>query len=93
MGSEPAQLLIVGAAGTGKSFLIDSLIGYLIDKNISHAVIAYSGSAASIICGHTIHSFFNITADEQMTFKVQVNSDLWYSIKNIEVFLVDEFTM
>jgi hypothetical protein len=90
---EPAQLIIQGAAGTGKSFLIDSLRGFLIDKNISHAVIAYSGSAASIICGHTIHSFFNITADEHMTFKLQANSDNWNKIKNIEVFLVDEFTM
>ncbi len=28
---EPAQLIIQGAAGTGKSFLIDSLRGFLID--------------------------------------------------------------
>jgi hypothetical protein len=89
----PAQLIIHGAAGTGKSYLIDSLRGYLIDKNINHAVIAYSGSAASLICGHTIHSFFNITADEHMTFKIQANSDTWNKIKEIEVFLVDEFTM
>jgi hypothetical protein len=90
---EPAQLIIQVTAGTGKSFLIDSLRGYLIDKNICHAVIAYSGSAASIICGHISHSFFNITADEHMTFKVQANSDNWNKIKYIEVFLVDEFTM
>ena len=90
---EPAQLIIQGAAGTGKSYLIDSLRGYLIDKNINHAVIAYSGSAASLICGNTIHSFFNITADDQMNFKVQANSETWNKIKHIEVFLVDEFTM
>jgi len=91
--NEPAQLIMQGAAGTGKSYVVDSLRGYLIENNINHAVIAYSGSAASLVCGHTIHSFFEISADEHMTFKVKANSETWHRIKDVQVFLVDEYTM
>ena len=91
--NESVQLIISGEAGTGKSYIIDSLRGYLFENNIEHAVLAYSGSAASIICGNTIHSFFNITADEKLHFKIQPFSAAWKKIKNVKVFLVDEFSM
>ena len=51
---------IQGKAGTGKSFLINILIKFLISKSIPYIVYASTGIAASLIGGSTVHSAFGI---------------------------------
>ena len=51
---------ILGKAGTGKSFLIKTLMAYFRFNNIPYGVTASTGIAAALIHGHTLHSLFSL---------------------------------
>jgi len=56
----PLRLTVVGAAGTGKSFVIDtltSLIRQMFQNNNAVHVLAPTGTAAFNIKGETLHTF------------------------------------
>jgi predicted GTPase len=51
------NVLLTGAAGSGKTFLINRFITYCHEHSISVAVTASTGIAATHIGGMTIHSW------------------------------------
>lgn len=57
LGNFNSQYLIFGAsAGTGKSFVINALRGFLDAHSIAHTALAFTGRAASRIKARTCHS-------------------------------------
>lgn len=58
---EHACTYITGQAGTGKSFLLNTLIQDSLVKNLNFAVLASTGAAAVNIGGQTVHSFFKFS--------------------------------
>ena len=62
----PLRLIISGAAGTGKSVVIQHILKYLEDQketrdNFDYWAVAPTAVAASTIQGQTIHSRFGLT--------------------------------
>lgn len=51
------NILLTGAAGSGKTFLVNCFISYCREHGISLAVTASTGIAATHIGGMTIHSW------------------------------------
>lgn len=86
------RCIISGAAGTGKSYVIDALRGYLFSYNRNHAVMAFSGSAADIIKGTTVHSFFGMKPNDRRV-RISADSQRWKEISQIDTFIIDEFSM
>lgn len=89
------NLLILGEAGCGKSFLIKELTSYLKIKNIKYAITALTGIAAFNINGITIHSFTGIGiakySKEILLKRLKKESIL--NIKYIKVLFIDEISM
>ena len=59
----PPRLTVRGAAGTGKSFIINTIVSYLrrmFDDNDVVHVLAPTGIAAFNVLGETIHRFAGI---------------------------------
>jgi hypothetical protein len=57
---QPFRILVHGGPGTGKSFLIGSILQAALDVNLTVACIAPTGIAASKLPnGRTIHNFFS----------------------------------
>ncbi len=50
------SVFLTGAAGTGKTFVLNEYINYLKLNNINLAITASTGIAATHINGQTIHS-------------------------------------
>src|SRR3989338_2016082 len=72
------NVFLTGAAGTGKSFLLDR---YLAGKPTdSFPVVASTGAAAVIVSGRTFHSFFGLGILEG-----GVNSAIAKALKNHRV--------
>ena len=62
----PLRLIISGAAGTGKSVLLQHILIYLEEQsklrsNFDYWAVAPTAVAAATIQGHTIHSQFGLT--------------------------------
>ena len=60
------NILVVGTAGTGKSFLIDALVGVLTEERVM--VTATTGIAAFLICGRTIHSVIKLPRNKYKAY-------------------------
>jgi len=89
------NLLILGEAGCGKSFLINEFKKYLQSKNIKFAITALTGIAAFNVNGITIHSFTGIGVakyDKEILFRRLRKEYIW-NIKCIKVLFVDEISM
>ena len=51
---------ITGFAGSGKSYLIDSIITYFKNNDVSFGLTAMTGCASVLIGGITLHSFMGM---------------------------------
>lgn len=58
----PLRLMVLGSAGTGKTFLINALATKLGDRLLRTAT---TGKAATNIAGHTLHSAFKIPCTQR----------------------------
>ena len=54
------NVFLTGSAGTGKTYLLQEYINYLKSHDVSPAITAPTGVAASHLGGMTIHSFFGL---------------------------------
>ena len=88
---------ITGAAGTGKTYLLNEFIEYLKEKNVSVAVTASTGISATHLNGITIHSWSGIHIDNKLTkesFKrIQRIRGLKERIRETRVLIIDEISM
>lgn len=62
-----ANVFLTGAPGAGKTYVLNQYIDYLEDHDISVAVTASTGIAATHIGGVTIHSWSVIGAKQNLT--------------------------
>lgn len=85
---------VSGAAGTGKSYLIDYYRRYFA-PNVP--IVASTGMAALLVSGRTFHSFFGIglmNQDLKTTLEnVKKNFPLIRRIKNTQQIVIDEVSM
>lgn len=90
--NEPLCLIIIGVAGTGKSYLINALRNLLQNKCV---VTATTGKASYNIKGITIHSLLKLPVGPRGKKDLSGQSllRLQENLKNIEYILIDEYSM
>lgn len=91
------NVFLTGAAGTGKTFLLNDYIKYLKDHGVGVAITASTGIAATHIGGQTIHSWSGMgirdaLADDEL-IKLTENSRVKRNFKNTNVLIIDEISM
>ena len=91
------NVFITGAAGTGKTYLLDSFTTYLNDNSVNPAIVAPTGIAASHLGGQTIHSFFGIgireNIDPEFIASLLEKKHLRTRFNKLTVLIVDEISM
>jgi ATP-dependent DNA helicase PIF1 len=96
------RLFITGAAGTGKSFLVASIISALAEQGMTEAngqvaITALTGIAAINIDGKTIHSWAGVgqanKKRETLVKQAISRSGLVESWKKVKVLIIDESKM
>lgn len=91
------NVFLTGGAGTGKTFVLNKFIKYLKAYDISHAITASTGIAATHIGGQTIHSFSGLgIKDELSSWDIDIisqNEKLYKRLNNIKVIIIDEISM
>ena len=68
------NVFITGAAGSGKTFLLNRYIEYLKQNNIGAAITASTGIAATHINGMTIHSWTGLGIRDSLDEQTGVRS-------------------
>src|SRR3989344_2843920 len=88
---------ITGAAGSGKTHLLNQYIGYLRDNSVDVGVTASTGIAATHMGGTTIHSWSGIGVRDKLTAfdleDLESKSYLWKRIESAKVLIIDEVSM
>jgi hypothetical protein len=93
----PLRLIVCGAAGTGKSFIINTIVSYMrrmFDDNDVVHVVAPTGMAAFNVLGETLHRFVGL--DWRNMKKGMTNSTmekLKKKLQNTVAILMDERSM
>ena len=89
---EPLALIIIGEAGTGKSYLIYAIRRLLRDKC---AVTATTGKAAFNINGVTVHSLLKLPVGSKGNKDLTGQSliRLQESLSDIDYIIIDEYSM
>ena len=87
----PLRLLIMGIAGTGKSYLIDSLRNLLQTKC---RVLAYTGKACFIVNGVTLHSLLKLPIGSKRLCDLKgiPLQQLQSNLENVEYLIIDEYS-
>ena len=89
--TEQLLMIVVGTAGTGKSFLIDSIRQLFAQRNCSHRlkITAPTGIAASNIQGCTIYSLLSL-------MNTDVNCERLHSLQmammDVTLLIIDEYS-
>lgn len=91
------NVFLTGPAGSGKTFVLNKFIGYLKENNITVAVTASTGIAATHLNGTTIHSWsglgINTTVDGKMLKKIVRKRKLRNRILKTATVVIDEISM
>jgi len=91
------NVLLTGAAGSGKTYLLNKYINSLKQRGIGVAVTASTGIAATHIGGRTIHSWSGIGIKDSLSRKDLQNlskkSYLKKQFEKTEVLVIDEVSM
>lgn len=92
-----ANVFLTGAAGSGKTYLLNKYISYLQQNNISVGITASTGIAATHMNGRTIHSWCGMGTKETIT-EEEIKDLLWKkylreTILSARVLIIDEVSM
>jgi ATP-dependent DNA helicase PIF1 len=91
------NVFLTGSAGSGKTYLLNKYIAYLKENNISVAVTASTGIAATHMDGRTIHSWSAIgikpTLNKKELNAIIHNEDIKKRINKAKVLIIDEISM
>jgi hypothetical protein len=102
--SEAFQLLtmgknvfLTGAAGAGKTYVLNQYINYLKKNQVEVAITASTGIAATHLQGTTIHSWSGIGIKETLTAqdfkKLDTNKRVKKNFRIVKVLIIDEISM
>jgi ATP-dependent DNA helicase PIF1 len=90
-------LFITGAAGTGKSYLINALKLYFSTRNRRYLLVAPTGVAAQNVDGLTFHSVFRIkpstTCSADVHSLLERDREQVAVIRNTDTIIIDEVSM
>lgn len=91
------NIFLTGAAGSGKTYVLNQYIQYLKSHEIPHAVTASTGIAATHLQGMTIHSWSGIgikdDLDRKDLEKLKKNSRIKQHYEKAKVLIIDEISM
>ncbi|MDZ7798365.1 MAG: PIF1 family DEAD/DEAH box helicase [Patescibacteria group bacterium] len=91
------NVLLTGAAGSGKTFVLNKFIRHLRKKEISGAITASTGIAATHINGRTIHSWaglgINHSFPDKVIKKIIRNKKIRKNIRQTKTLIIDEISM
>jgi len=91
------NIYLTGSAGSGKTYLLNQYIAYLQDHDISVAVTASTGIAATHMNGMTIHGWSGIGVRSIMGEKeleqLEEKKYLWKRFEKARVLIIDEVSM
>lgn len=91
------NVFLTGAAGSGKTYVLNEYIRYLKSKHVPVAVTASTGIAATHMNGKTIHSWAHIGIKDYLT-KADLDNifkrkEFRESIADAKVLIIDEVSM
>ncbi len=88
---------VTGAAGSGKTHLLNEYIKYLREHGASIGITASTGIAATHMGGMTIHSWSGLGIRDTLTDydleAMEEKSYLWKRFENAQVLIIDEVSM
>jgi len=91
------NIFLTGAAGSGKTYLLNKYIHYLKENNVVVAVTASTGIAATHLQGVTLHSWSGIGVNDSLTRKdlekLESNSRIKRNYQKTKVLIIDEISM
>lgn len=91
------NIFLTGAAGSGKTYLLNKYIRYLKDNNVHVAITASTGIAATHLYGTTLHSWSGIGIKEQLSTndleKLLKKKNITRNYKKTKVLIIDEISM
>ncbi len=91
------NVFLTGSAGTGKTYLLQEYINYLKSHDVSPAITAPTGVAASHLDGMTIHSFFGLgirnEIDDYYVDSLTQKKYLNQRLVKLKVLIIDEISM
>ena len=101
---EPLFLFVSGPGGTGKTFLLEAIVGYMYvethvrDRVCNSILCAPSGLAANNIGGSTIHSIFKVPVEKGCNAKYsplpkRTRDEMKAVMGNMRCVIVDEISM
>lgn len=85
------NLFITGAAGTGKTFLVNAIVDEFEKKGKRVIKVAPTGVAARSIGGYTIHHQFHVDVKEHKVQEKYEKKNDW--IKTTDLIVIDEISM
>lgn len=92
-----ANLFLTGAAGSGKTYLLNQYINYLKENNVQVAMTASTGIAATHLQGITLHSWSGIGIKDSISQldleKLHKNKRIKSNYKKTKVLIIDEISM
>ena len=92
------SVVVTGAGGVGKSYLIDKIVSWTQETNINVGITAMTGCAAILVRGTTLHSFLGIglgnkpVADLVRDVSIKRRSVV-QRLLSLELLVVDEISM
>lgn len=91
------NVFLTGAAGSGKTYLLNQYIKYLKVNHIEVGITASTGIAATHMNGKTIHSWAHIGIKDELTASdlnhIASREDYRIKILNTKVLIIDEVSM
>ncbi|MFA6552427.1 MAG: AAA family ATPase [Candidatus Paceibacterota bacterium] len=88
---------ITGAAGSGKTHLLNQYIDYLRGSNADIGITASTGIAATHMGGMTIHSWSGIGIRDKISERdledMEDKRYLWKRLEKVKVLIIDEISM
>jgi DNA replication protein DnaC len=91
------NIFLTGAAGSGKTYLLNKYISYLKSHQVCVAVTASTGIAATHLQGNTIHSWSGIGVRDNLSEKdlekLETNKRIKSNYKRTKVLIIDEISM
>lgn len=91
------NIFLTGAAGAGKTYLLNKYIKHLKENNVDVAVTASTGIAATHLQGVTLHSWSGMGVKDKLTQKdlekLQTTDRIRRNYKRTKVLIIDEISM
>ena len=91
------NVYLTGAAGSGKTYLLNTFIRYLKAKGVNVGVTASTGIAATHMAGITIHSWAGIgilrTASDTQIQTIIRNKQIAKRLRKTQTLIIDEVSM